>query len=128
MVTNLQAEVVSNRRKREEEVAYHEHQLSNALAQQQKMEEELKAARVELKDIEGERAALELRVHSLQAEVEDDRRKREEEVAYRGHQLSDAMAQWQKVEEEVKAVKKEMVRSRRGVCGGGEVASCNMPH
>ena len=79
--------------------------LSSDLAELRLQEE---AAREKLQETERERAALELRVASLQAEVESGRKEREEEVASLECQLSDARRQQQTVEEDLKVAWKEM--------------------
>ena len=90
--------------------------LSSDLAELRLQEE---ATRERLQETERQRAALEFRVASLQAEVEGGRRKREEEVASHERQLSDARRQQQMVEEELKVVWREMgKKEERWACDG----------
>ena len=79
--------------------------LSSDLAELRLQEE---VARMRVQETERERAALEIRVAVLQAEMESGRREREEELACHEHQLSDARRQQDMVEGELKVVWKEM--------------------
>ena len=67
-----------------------------------------KIAREKLQEVEIQRDGLELRVTSLQAEVESDMRERKEEVASLEQQLCESRKQQQSVEEEMKRLWKEI--------------------
>ena len=80
-------------------------QLSAGLAEMYLQKE---AVKDRVQEVEGERATLETRVASLQAEVESGVKEREEEVSAFEQKLGDARKQQQTVEEELKVVWKEM--------------------
>ena len=80
-------------------------QLSAGLAEMCLQKE---AVKDRVQEVEGERAALETRVASLQAEVESGVKEKEEEVRALEQKLGDARKQQQTVEEELKVVWKEM--------------------
>ena len=96
--------------------------LSTDLAELRLQEE---AAREKVQETKRERAALELRVASLQAEVESGRKEREEEVSSHERQLSDARRYQQTVDKELKVVWKEMGKKREvhGL-GSGRTYTC----
>ena len=80
-------------------------QLSAGLAEMCLQKE---AVKDRVQEVEGERAVLETRVASLQAEVESGVKEKEEEVSALEQKLGDARKQQQTVEEELKVVWKEM--------------------